>query len=168
MTQTRCTLASFFLVLATACGGSKVDPVAANAGAGCETATASLLEENETMLPGRACNNCHKAGGQADESDVRWTVAGTVFGSMTAMCNTGGVSGAKVDILTMDGTVQFSLTTNAVGNFYTTQAVKLPLRAKVTKNGKTQEMFGMPTTGNCASCHQVPGSQGTSGRIFIN
>lgn len=168
MTKMRRTLSSLALVLLAACGGGKVDPTAANANAGCETATDALLKEDGDMLPGRACNNCHKAGGQASESDVRWTVAGTVYGSATSMCNSGGIAGAKVEILNMDGSVQFSLTTNAAGNFYTTQAVKTPLRAKVTKDGKSQEMFGGRTTGNCASCHRIPGTDGATGRIYLN
>lgn len=172
MTMMRRTLSLLASLILASCGGggggSTVDPVAAAATAGCETAAATQLAVGDNMLPGRACNNCHKAGGQAAEADARWTVAGTVFGSPTSMCNSGGVAGAKVEILDKDGKVQVTLTTTSSGNFFTTQAVTFPVRARVSKDGKTQEMFGPRMSGNCASCHQIPAVQGAPGRIYLN
>jgi hypothetical protein len=154
------------LLSAGACGG-KVDPAGAQANAGCETATDTLLLEGENMLPGRACNNCHKSGGQAAE--YPWTVAGTVFGSSSSTCNGGGIAGVKVDILKMDGTtVQFSLLTNSVGNFYSMLPLETPFKARLTQGTKTQMMNGAMATGNCASCHQIPPLTGAPGRISIN
>ena len=163
-------LGSFMgLVVAASGCGSKIDPAAANATAGCETATDTLLAEGENMLPGRACINCHKAGGQAPEADVRWTVAGTVYGSANSMCNSGGLAGVKVDILKMDGTtVQFSMQTNASGNFYSLQALEVPFKARVSMGGKTQMMTGAMATGNCPSCHQIPPLTAAPGRIYLN
>lgn len=162
-------LASLALSLLAACGGSSggtVDVTKAAAGGGCETATAALLGENETMLPGRLCGNCHRAGGQAAEEI--WTVSGTVYSNpATTTCNSGGVSGAKVEILNAAGAVQFTLTTNSAGNFYSKQAVTFPMRARVTANGKTLEMATAQTSGNCASCHQVPSTGGAPGRVYI-
>jgi hypothetical protein len=149
-----------------ACGGG-VDPVAANAVAGCEAASAASLMTGATMLPGRACQNCHKTGGQAAERV--FTVAGTVFAGFGDACDKGGVSGATVEILNASGSVQLTLTTNAVGNFYSESAVTLPLRARVKLAGKTtQEMSTPQQSGNCASCHAKPGISGAPGRIFIN
>ena len=147
------------------CGGG-IDPVAANAVAGCETATADQLVAGATMLPGRACGNCHKAGGQAAEHI--FTVAGTVYSNPMGSCNSGGVANATVEILKMDGSVQMTLTTNAVGNFYSHDPVMFPLKARVKATGKTTlEMAGAQSSGNCASCHAKPGLSGAPGRIYI-
>lgn len=150
----------------SACGGG-VDPVGANAVAGCEAASAAALVTGDTMLPGRACLNCHKTGGQAAEAP--FTVAGTVFAGFGDACDKGGVAGAKVEILNASGSVQLTLTTNSVGNFYSSANVTLPLRARVSVAGKTtQEMSTPQQSGNCASCHAKPGISGAPGRIYIN
>lgn len=153
------------LVSMGACGGA-VDPAGAQATANCEATTDALLAEGENMLPGRACNNCHKAGGQAAE--YPWTVAGTVYGSSSSMCNAGGVAGVKVEILKMNNDVQFSLLTNSVGNFYSALPLETPFKARITQGGKTQMMNGPMANGNCATCHQFPGLTGAPGRITIN
>lgn len=148
-----------------ACGGG-VDPVAANAVAGCEAASATALTPGATMLPGRACINCHKTGGQAAERI--FSVAGTVYAGFGDACDK-GIAGATVEILNASGTVQLTLTTNAVGNFYSESPITLPLRARVKAAGKTtQEMSTPQQSGNCASCHAKPGISGAPGRIFIN
>jgi hypothetical protein len=150
----------------SACGGG-VDPVGANAVAGCEAASAAALMTGESMLPGRACLNCHKTGGQA--SGEVFTVAGTVFAGFGDACDKGGIAGATVEILNASGSVQLTLTTNSVGNFHSTSPVTFPLRARVKAAGKTtQEMSTPQQSGNCASCHAKPGISGAPGRIFIN
>jgi hypothetical protein len=149
-------------------GSGSVDPVAAGATAGCETASTALLATEPTMLPGRACLNCHSASGSASDSDVRWTVAGTVYSSAGALCNSGGVAGATVEILKSDGSVQATLTTNSAGNFYTLAPIQFPMRARVTLGTKKVEMAGLQTSGNCATCHAQPASGGAPGRIYIN
>ena len=157
-------LLSAVLAPMAGCGGG-VDPVAANAVAGCEAATSEQLAEGATMLPGRACINCHKTGGQAAEH--LFSVAGTVYASATGNCNTGGISGATVEILKMDGSVQLTLTTNAVGNFYSHDPVTLPLKARVKMGTKVLEMSGAQASGNCAQCHAKPGLSGAPGRIYL-
>ncbi len=160
-------LFSLLLLPAFGCGGA-VDPDAARATAGCEPATSAELAESTTMLPGRACLNCHTQGGQAGDADVRWTAAGTVFGSINAACNTGGIPGVTVDILDAAGKTQISLTTNAAGNFFTLAPLTFPLRARLSKNGKTQEMAELQVTGNCHSCHAQPPANTAPGRLFLN
>ena len=59
--------------------------------AGCEDATDDLRKTNENMLPGRVCEGCHRAGGQAANSP--FTVSGTVFAAQNSGCNAGGVQG---------------------------------------------------------------------------
>lgn len=155
------------LTLAAGCGKESVDPAAAQSLAGCESPSGQALAAGPLMLPGNACLNCHKQGGQASEGDVRWSVAGTVFGSATAACST-GLSGVTVEILRQDGSVQLTLTTNETGNFYASSAVTLPLRARVKKGTMVREMAGIQQSGNCASCHSNPGTGGAPGRIFLN
>lgn len=157
-------LLSAVLAPIAGCGGG-VDPASANAVAGCEAATSDQLAAGATMLPGRACMNCHKAGGQAAEHV--FTVAGTVFSSATGNCNSGGVAGATVEILKADGSVQLTLTTNAVGNFYSHDPVMLPLKARVKQGAKVQEMSNPMSNGNCAQCHAKPGLSGAAGRIYL-
>jgi cytochrome c553 len=163
-------LASLALALA-ACGnpggGKTVDELAAGAAANCEPSTTALKATGENMLPGRICGNCHRAGGQA--ANFPWTVSGTIYGSTSASCNTGGLAGVKVEIFEgASMNAKLTLTTNSAGSFYSSQAVTFPIRARVSKDGKTQEMFGQMATGNCASCHQNPGLSGAPGRIFLN
>lgn len=167
MSILRRTLSSFILILA-ACGGggesTKVDVAAAGAAAGCETATQTQLTTGDSMLPGRQCLKCHKAGGQA--KDEAYTAAGTVFGSGSAQCNPGGLSGVKVEILDAAGAVVDTLMTGATGNFYTRKPLPASYRARVSKNGKSLEMVGPRADGDCASCHQPNGMAGA--RIFLN
>lgn len=165
--RTRSPLATVFalsMLAAASCGGG-VDPTAAGANAGCEAATGTLLSEGENMLPGRACISCHKSGGQAAANP--WTVAGTVYKSATAMCNGGGEANVKVEILRMNDTVQFSLLTNSVGNFYTTLPLETPFRARISSGTRMMTMTGAMVTGNCASCHQIPPLTNAPGRIFL-
>lgn len=150
----------------SACGGG-VDPAGANAVAGCEAASATALTTGASMLPGRACINCHKTGGQAAEQP--FTVAGTVFAGFGDACDKGGVAGATVEILNASGSVQLTLTTNAVGNFYSESMVTFPIRARIKATGKTtQEMSTPQQSGNCATCHAKPGLSGAPGRLYIN
>ena len=60
-----------------------------------------------------------------------------------------------------------SLINNAAGNFYTTQAVTFPLRARVKKGAMTAEMSTPQANGNCASCHAKPGVSGAPGRLYL-
>jgi len=172
VTMTKRTSLSFAFLLAAligplaGCGGG-VDPVAANAVAGCEAASATALTTGDNMLPGRACLNCHKTGGQASEEV--FTVAGTVFAGFGDACDKGGVAGATVEILNASGSVQLTLTTTASGNFYSRSPVTFPIRARIKATGKTtQEMSTPQQSGNCASCHAKPGLSGAPGRLYIN
>lgn len=144
------------------------DPVAAQALAGCEAPASRALEPSPTMLPGSACLNCHQQDGQAGDPGLRWTIAGTVFSSPTAGCSTEGVSGAIVEILRMDGTLQMTLRTNSVGNFYSGRPITFPLRARVKLGTTVKEMMSLQATGGCASCHSNPASGGAPGRLYLN
>lgn len=149
-------------------GCEKADPDAAKSLAGCESPNAAQLALGPNMLPGNACLNCHRTGGQASEADALWSVAGTVYSSNTSGCGSGAVGSATVEILNADGSVQFKTTTNEVGNFFATTALKTPFRARVTKGSMMREMMTPQITGNCASCHAIPAAGGAPGRIFLN
>jgi hypothetical protein len=142
-----------FALLSVACGSdaAPADVADGAAAAGCEASTDSLLEAGPEMLPGRRCLLCHMAGASA--ADEAFTAGGTVFARGRDACNAGGTSGVVVELLKADGTVAASTTTNAKGNFFFRQALAFPLKARVTFNGKTHEMPGNVTSGDCASCH---------------
>jgi hypothetical protein len=147
-------------LLSLACGEESASSEVANgaAAAGCEAASDAALEAGPEMLPGRRCLLCHMAGASAG-GEV-FSAAGTVFAKgKPDSCNAGGVSGVVVELLKADGTVAASATTNAVGNFSFEQSLAFPLKARVTANGKTREMPGNVTTGDCASCHGTTASR---------
>jgi hypothetical protein len=92
------------------------------------------------MAPGQDCLACHD-GSQA----VKWTVAGTW----------GAAAGRTVTLTDARGR-SLSLTTNQVGNFYTSQALTFPL----TVRAGGQQMPAPVTYGGCNRCHGPGGSAG--------
>jgi len=155
-----------------------------------EDATPEMQAASPTMLPGRACGACHRAGGQAQNSP--WTVSGTVYATATSPCNGGGLANMGVDILYAqddpnggyhmnDLQPNGRLRTNAVGNFYTAAKFVAPMRIRVydPANSSRQVLMKMAvgqdlSTGaavrvDCNSCH-YPGSprlSGNNGRIYL-
>jgi hypothetical protein len=105
------------------------------------------------MLPGEDCIACHThAAGQPHALSV----AGTVFEDATGKA---AVTGASIEITDADGGV-VTLTSNAAGNFFSTQPVPLPLQAAaVVRNGQRLEMPpGNGLTGSCNACHSPSGA----------
>jgi hypothetical protein len=102
-------------------------------------------DEGPTMRPGSDCLSCHAPGSEAG----RFTAAGTVFagGSSTA-----GVAGAVVTIDPATGPT-LTLTTNSVGNFYTSAPLTPPLAISVSHGGQTNAMQGGASGGACGRCH---------------
>lgn len=120
---------------------------------------------NEFMRPGENCLSCHGSGGKAAK-DAQFTLAGTIFSSATAGTDQ-GLDGVKIDITDSAGK-SVSLTSNRVGNFFTSQAVTFPLKSvKVSKNGKEASMGSQVSSGGCASCHSQPSSGGAPGRLYL-
>ena len=134
--------------------------------AGCGEATAEESAEGPEMLPGRECNSCHRG----------FTAAGTIFNTLAASCNS-GVAGATVEILDMDGNTAFTLTTNAVGSFYTKRKLPAPYTARVIgpdgqmQLGHTvdpQDPDTKPISdGNCSRCHRIPPVEKATGRLAL-
>jgi mono/diheme cytochrome c family protein len=157
-------LAVLGLVIILGCGGSPVSlERAPNAVAGCEDATPELLTPNPRMLPGRVCQACHVAGGQA--ASLIWTASGTVYSRADAKCNEAGIEGVTVELLDDKDRVMVRLTTNRVGNFFTAEPLGAALRARLSKDGKTANMMGLQPTGACAGCHNPTGT--APGRLFL-
>lgn len=72
-------------------------------------------------------------------------------------------SGAVVTITDASGH-SINLTTNSVGNFYTSQSVTFPITATVEQGGFTSAMGTEVSSGACNSCHQCGGSAG--GKLY--
>lgn len=152
------------LLSAPACGGGVDLGAAPRAKAGCEEPAAAHLEPTGRMLPGRVCQECHRPGGQARDA---WTASGTIYEERGASCNGGGVADARVELIGMDGKVQVSMQTNSAGNFYTAQPLVFPVRVRVSKGDRAEEMLGTVGVASCAACHQQPGQGGAPGRIYL-
>ncbi len=115
----------------------------------------SCSGEGGSMLPGANCLGCHTGGEQG-----KFTAAGTVF---TDSNGSGKSSGAIVTITDASGR-SITLTTNSVGNFYTTQSLTFPITAEVEQGGFTSAMSSEVTTGACNTCHQCGGTAG--GKLY--
>lgn len=145
-------------------GGDEVDAAAggvdsgggapdAGNGAACEQGASSL--PNGMHNAGLACLGCHTGTGVAP----RWTVAGTLYSTAQGG---GAISGATI-IVTDANNTTVKLITAANGNFYTGQALVMPLRVKASKCPDTRMMPPTATSGDCNSCHQAA----TTGRIHL-
>lgn len=107
-------------------------------------------EGGANMQPGSNCLSCH-TGGDAG----RFTAAGTVFAG--GGNNAAGLAGAVVTIVPRTGAT-VTLTTNSVGNFYTSATLDLPLAISVSSGGHTSIMSGTASSGACGSCHKPAGT----------
>jgi hypothetical protein len=94
-------------------------------------ALACIPEEGPLMKPGEDCLDCH----DGDEA-ARWTTAGT------------WAPGSSVTIADSNGKL-FTLQTNRVGNFYTAEALRFPLRVTVDGEAMTDSV----EYGGCNRCH---------------
>jgi hypothetical protein len=112
-----------------------------------------------TMSPGSSCLSCHTAGGGAPA----FTAAGTVFAGGNS---TAGVAGATVTIRPSSGATVV-LTTNSVGNFYTSASLNPPLTISVSAGGRTNTMASTASSGACGACHK-PSATGASARARVH
>lgn len=118
---------------------------------GCEPG--SCDGEGGQMLPGSDCLACHDGSG---EEAPRWTAAGTAFADPDGLSP---LDGATVRITDANGDV-VELTTNAAGNFYTSQSLAFPIDAEIDAAGETRSMGSSVDVGGCNSCHQCAGAAG--------
>lgn len=168
----RSTILLLLSALVAACGdGSpsfevgKVDLEALpHANAGCEEPTSAQMATGPSMLPGRICNDCHRENGEARSI---FTAAGTVYAAREGDCGDPGLEGVLVEILDLDGAVQATMTTNAAGNFFTTEAIELPMRVRLSKDDKTAVMTSAMESASCGTCHKSEPESGAPGRVYL-
>lgn len=123
-------------------------------------------QESERMHPGGNCISCHLSSGEGPA----FTFAGTVMGAYDDAQDCRGIPGVLVEIVDANGDVALSLTTNAAGNFFSQvnpTSIDMPYTARVSYDGRTREMGGPQTTGNCMNCHTEAGANGAPGRILL-
>ncbi|HEX2583616.1 MAG TPA: carboxypeptidase-like regulatory domain-containing protein [Steroidobacteraceae bacterium] len=151
-------------LLLTACGGgggSAPKGSSSSASGGGNSSSASSVIAATSHHPGEDCMaSCHKAGGAGAAKGI-FTVAGTVTNSSGA-----AQVGATVKLYRHQSSiVNVTLTTDSLGNFYTTQAVAdinatnvTGVDAEITnRNGQVSNMPGLITVGACNGCHSPGG-----------
>lgn len=150
-------LLPILLILLTACPPSTCDVSNEDCGPG------TCSGDEATMLPGAPCISCHSAGNLEDDDDGRdedddelFSIAGTVFAMPY-----GGGGAADVTIRVTDdvGTV-VELTSNSAGNFFSSDAIVLPITAEVELAGEVLEMVTPVDSADCNTCHSCGGSRG--------
>ena len=87
------------------------------------------------MRPGEDCLGCHAERGDAPAG----TAAGTRYASSSAEAGA-GVEGLSVRIVDSRG-ADFTVRTNAAGNFYTAKPLTFPLYVAVVRDGVTRWMM---------------------------
>ncbi len=114
---------------------------------------------SKSMEPGMACIACHSNG-----EGPGFFAAGTVYPSPTAVDKCNGSPTITVELTGADGKV-FTTTTNSAGNFYFSQNIAIPYKARVIAGALSRKMFAPQTDGDCNSCHTTQGVNGAPGRI---
>lgn len=97
---------------------------------------------------GANCLGCHNGNGAP-----LWTAAGTLYSSSGA-----ALAGATVTIVDATGK-SIAIVTAQNGNFWTSEAVKAPLRVKASRCPSVASMSAT-ASGACNSCHTSTGSPG--------
>jgi len=127
---------------------------------GTTTGGATIMSHNA----GQDCISCHKAGGAGAGKGI-FTVAGTVYNN-----NGGAQTNASVSIYAAGtNNVQATLSTDGLGNFWTTQmiAALVPASGQTLvqgvnavvrpTGGSSRSMLGVISNGSCNSCHSSAG-----------
>ena len=127
--------------------------------------TFDRTQTGPNMRSGENCLSCHRAGGLA--SSKPWSAAGTVFRAADSPVDDGAY-GATITITDNAGKA-VTLTSNAVGNFYTLEPLEKPLRMAIEYEGRRAEMpIPLDAQGACNGCHSHPDPiGGAKGRIRI-
>ena len=115
------------------------------------------------MKPGDNCRSCHGATSSPYPEAPAWSVAGTVYEGPDS---DDGAQGVTVRVIDAAGkTVE--LETNGVGNFYTGEALEVPLHVELEHDGVTVAMPVPPPSGGCNACHSQPTIGGAPGRLYV-
>jgi hypothetical protein len=151
------------ILLASATLGSSCDPVHSDAvdSLGDE---APNVRKGPLHRPGQPCTACHD-GALGDPP--LFTVAGTIFLNANSL---EPAVGATVSLTSSDGKV-FNATTNAAGNFYTSESEftpVYPMKVEVTANGVNVKMTSeVGRDASCAKCHSDPAGPTSAGHVYI-
>ena len=125
------------------------------------TAACGIPDHSAVMRPGEDCLACHNGQVAPD-----WTVAGTVFSNANAPLE-GGIPDAQI-LITDANKRTLTLTSNAAGNFYTSEMLDFPLHVEIQRGTWRMAMASSPSSGSCNSCHSIPkGNPDVPGRLFI-
>lgn len=126
----------------------------------CSTQSVSHVDEGADMAPGGDCIGCHARSGEGPA----YTIAGTVMAASHDDTNCNGIDAVQVVITGADNGV-ITLDTNGAGNFFTSQPIATPFKAKVVRAGKEIAMVAAQSVGDCNTCHTAQGASGAPGRI---
>jgi mono/diheme cytochrome c family protein len=122
------------------------------------------VEGDPRMHPGRACITCHST-----YDGPSFAIGGTVYSTAHEPddCESPSTAGAQVIITDATGR-ELVLEVNEAGNFRSREsdAMAMPIRAKVVYEGRERVMFGERMTGDCNACHTQNGENGAPGRIL--
>ena len=155
MISFRCILLTLMMAPLGACSGGPDDAS--------EGKAAFDFEIGAAMLPGENCLRCHSEGSAYPSAPI-WSAAGTVFERADSEV---GVRGATVRLVDSAGK-ELELTTNAAGNFYTSEPLVFPLRASLSFEGFEASMPVEVPAGSCNACHSHPDpSGGAQGHIRV-
>ena len=136
------------------------DPVGCNAeNQACAPDTCA--GSDETMLPGSDCLACHSAG--VTSGGVQPTVFGAAGTAFSDAYGKAPLAGATIEITDANDQI-VDLTTNAVGNYYTTLAIVPPIHGAITTPGGHIAMPDPQDTTSCNVCHACGGQAG--GRLY--
>jgi hypothetical protein len=144
-------------------GGSSNGTGAATGGSTSGTTGAAIMSHNA----GQDCLSCHKSGGAGAGKGI-FTVAGTVYNG-----SGGAQTSATVTIYAAgSNNVQATLSTDGLGNFWTTQAIAalVPAAGQTLvqgvnavirpTGGGSRSMLGVISNGSCNTCHSSAGGVG--------
>lgn len=131
----------------------------------------ATISENEEMLPGYACVDCHAStNAAAGESEAPiFAFAGTVYPTVHEPdgCISPTAMGAEVVVVSASGR-RYTAKVNRVGNFkFEADDIEYPLTASVRWQGRVHWMVAPTMTGDCNSCHSSSGTEGAKGRIRL-
>jgi hypothetical protein len=123
--------------------------------------------KSTNMNPGLACKACHVTNSFFNDDQFM----GTVFPTLHEqdLCNAEPPADVQVEIIDKNGAVALTLTPDSPsGDFHSffITSVQTPYTARVTNNGKTNEMTTPQTDGDCNGCHTEQGKSGAPGRIY--
>ncbi len=123
----------------------------------CSSGKAGTGGNGPAMRPGDACSTCHG-----------FSIAGTAYKTEheSEGCAGANVTGATVVITDATGFVE-TIPVGTDGNFYTTDGITGPFRAKILYQGRERDMLSPQAFGSCNFCHTSNGANTAPGRIML-